>query len=98
MSKNIVLLQEHCVLEDEMPALSVVYISFKGGEYSFMSFVDESIRVFVDENKVDPRLIANGKIPVIETVEDFEVILANCNEGRFFVRYYVAKEVFPKRF
>lgn len=98
MSKNIALLQESCVLDDDMPALSVVFVSFEKGEPNFMSFVDHSIRVFVDENTVDPRLIADGKIPVIETAEEFEVILANCIKGKFFVRYYVAKEIFPRRF
>jgi hypothetical protein len=85
------LLQEQCGLEDDMPEMAVVFVTISEGKVEFLSFVDNSVRVFIDEYTVDPRL---GKVPLIETIEEFE----ECGNGEFFVRYYVAKTIFPNRF
>ncbi len=98
MSKNITLLQEQFLIEDHIPIEAVVFVTFKKGKFNFLSFTDNSIRIFLDENTIDPRLVVGEKVVVIETVEEFREKAVNLVDGKFFCRYYVAKAIFPKRF
>lgn len=81
---------------DKMPAKSVVFVNIDKEHTNFLTFSDNSVRVFINENNIDPRLTKRKPVYVIDSVEEFKDVLNT--QGEFFVRLSVAKSVCPEAF